>query len=74
MPTARSAPPTAAARGHKLGWHKKLFNRHHATVRAVGEQGASTFKRWHILRHARCSPARLTAFVQAILALHHHAS
>ncbi len=41
-------------------------------VRAVGEQAAATLKNWHILRRARCSPARITTIVQAILALHHH--
>lgn len=55
----------------KLGKRKKLFNRHHAQARALGEQGAATLKRWHILRKARCSPSRLTAIVQAILTLHH---
>ncbi len=57
----------------KLGKRKKLFNRHHAKVRALGEQGAATLKHWHILRKARCSPSRLTAIVQAILTLHHQA-
>ncbi|SEG70913.1 DDE superfamily endonuclease [Thermomonospora echinospora] len=56
----------------KPGRRKKLFNRHHAQVRAVGEQGAAALKRWHILRRARCSPSRITAIVQAILTLHHH--
>ncbi|WP_407701421.1 hypothetical protein [Thermomonospora echinospora] len=41
-------------------------------MRAVGEQGAATLKRWHILRKARCSPARITTIVQAIITLHHH--
>ncbi|TDD58578.1 IS5/IS1182 family transposase, partial [Actinomadura rubrisoli] len=36
--------------------------------------GAATLKSWCILRKARCSPSRLTAIVQAILALHHHAN
>jgi hypothetical protein len=57
----------------KLGKRKKLFNRHHAKVRAMGERGAATLKEWHILRKARCSPSRLTAIVQAILTLHHQA-
>ncbi|MFC5744741.1 transposase family protein [Actinomadura rugatobispora] len=58
----------------KFGRRKKLFNRHHAKTRSVGEQGAAALKRRHILRHTRCSPARLTTIVQAILTLHHHAS
>ncbi|QXJ21335.1 transposase [Actinomadura graeca] len=64
--------PYRRRKGRKLGKRNKLFNRHHAKIRALGEQGAAALKRWHILRHARCSPARLTAIVQAILALHHH--
>ncbi|WP_395110686.1 transposase family protein, partial [Actinomadura sp. SCN-SB] len=40
------------------GKRKKLFNRYHAKVRAVGERGAATLKDWHILRKARCSPSR----------------
>ncbi|MGI5201403.1 transposase family protein [Spirillospora sp. CA-108201] len=57
-----------------LGKPKKLFNRHHAQVRAQGERGAATLKNWHILRKARCSPSRLTAIIQAILTLHHQAN
>ncbi|WP_131743491.1 transposase family protein, partial [Actinomadura roseirufa] len=45
--------PYRRRKGRKLGKRKKLFNRHHAKVRALGEQGAATLKRWHILRHAR---------------------
>jgi hypothetical protein len=51
--------------------YQKLFNRHHAKVRALGERGAAALKEWHILRKARCSPSRLSAIVQAILTLHH---
>ncbi|GAA2428585.1 hypothetical protein GCM10010191_47100 [Actinomadura vinacea] len=57
----------------RLGKYKKLFNRRHATVRAPGERGAAILKGWHILRRARCSSSRLTAVVQAVLALHHPA-
>ncbi|TDC89575.1 transposase family protein [Actinomadura sp. 7K507] len=66
--------PYKRRKRRKLGKRKKLFNRHHARVRALGEQGAATLKRWHILRKARCSPSRLTAIVQAILTLHHQAA
>ncbi|HEY8478514.1 MAG TPA: transposase family protein [Spirillospora sp.] len=65
--------PYKRRKGRKLGKRKKLFNRHHAKVRALGERGAATLKSWHILRKARCSPDRLTAIVQAILTLHHQA-
>jgi hypothetical protein len=65
--------PYKRNKGRKLGTRKKLYNRHHAQVRAVGERGAATLKQWHILRKARCSPSRLTAIVQAILTLHHQA-
>lgn len=64
--------PFKRRKHRRLGKRKRLFNRHHAQVRAVGEQGAATLKNWHVLRRARCSPARITTIVQAILALHHH--
>ncbi len=63
--------PYKRKKGRKLGKRKKLFNRHHAKIRALGERGAATLKCWHVLRKARCSPSRLTATVQAILTLHH---
>lgn len=66
--------PYKRRKHRKLGKRKKLFNRHHARVRALGEQGAATLKHWRILRKARCSPSRLTAIVQAILTLHHQAT
>jgi hypothetical protein len=62
--------PFKRRKGRKLDKHKKLFNRAHAKIRALGERGAATLKNWHILRKARCSPSRLTAIVQAILTLH----
>ncbi len=65
--------PHKRRKGRKLTRRQRLFNRHHAQVRAVGERGAATLKQWHILRKARCSPSRLTAFVQAILTLHQQA-
>jgi hypothetical protein len=61
--------PYKRRKRRKLGKRKKLFNRYHAKVRAVGERGAATLKDWHILRKARCSPSRLTAVVQAILTI-----
>jgi hypothetical protein len=65
--------PYKRKKGRKLGKRKKLFNRHHATVRALGERGAAALKSWHVLRKARCSPSRLTVIVQAVLTLHHQA-
>lgn len=65
--------PHKRKKGRRLGRRKKLFNRYHAKVRALGEQGAATLKGWHILRKARCSPSRLTSVVQATLTLHHQA-
>ncbi|MFB4308384.1 transposase family protein [Actinomadura sp. GTD37] len=65
--------PYKRKKGRKIGTRKKLFNRHHAQTRALGEQGAATLKSWHILRKARCSPSRMTTIVQAILTLHHQA-
>ncbi|WP_103944524.1 transposase family protein [Thermomonospora echinospora] len=64
--------PFKRRKHRRLGTRKRLFNRHHAQVRALGEQGAATLKDWHVLRKARCSPARITTIVQVILALHHH--
>ncbi|MGI8332718.1 transposase family protein [Actinomadura scrupuli] len=63
--------PYRKPKGRKLDKRKKLYNRHHAKIRALGERGAATLKTWHILRKARCSPGRLTAIIQAILTLHH---
>ncbi|MEU9018625.1 transposase family protein [Actinomadura sp. NPDC048394] len=65
--------PYKRKKGRKLGKRKKLFNRHHARIRALGERGAATLKNWHILRKARCSPSRLSDIVRAILTLHHQA-
>ncbi|XVQ16144.1 transposase family protein [Spirillospora sp. CA-255316] len=67
------ATPYKRTKRRRLGKHKKLFNRHHARIRAMGERGAPTLRSRHILRKARCSPSRLTAVVQAILTLHHQA-
>ncbi|WP_242608892.1 transposase family protein [Actinomadura formosensis] len=53
--------PYKRRKQRRRGKRKKLFNRHHARVRALGEQGAATLKRRRILRKARCSPTRLTA-------------
>jgi hypothetical protein len=52
--------------GRKLEQRKKLHNRHHTKIRALGKHGAAILKSWHILRKARCSPSRLTSIVQAI--------
>ncbi|WP_407701586.1 transposase family protein [Thermomonospora amylolytica] len=65
--------PLQTHKGRKLGKRKKLYNRHHAKIRALGERGAATLKGWHILRRARRSPSRMAAIVQAILALCHQA-
>lgn len=65
--------PYRRRKDRKLGRRKKLFNRYHTKVRALGERGAATLKSWHILRRARCSPSRMTAIIQAILTLHHQA-
>ncbi|MEU8304820.1 transposase family protein [Actinomadura sp. NPDC048955] len=36
--------PTSARKGRKLGKRKKLFNRHHAKARALGEGGAAALR------------------------------
>jgi hypothetical protein len=36
--------PYKRKKGRKLGKRKKLFNRHHARIRALGERGAATLK------------------------------
>ncbi|XVQ11575.1 transposase family protein [Spirillospora sp. CA-255316] len=69
----RDRHPYKRGKRRTLGTRKKLFNRHHAKIRALGERGAAALKSWYILREARCSPSRLTAVVAAILTLHHHA-
>ncbi|WP_119730125.1 transposase family protein [Thermomonospora amylolytica] len=65
--------PCKRHKGRMLGNRKKLYNRYHAKVRAPGEPGAATLKKWHILRKAGCSHSRLIAIIQAILTLCHQA-
>ncbi|MFF7156130.1 transposase family protein, partial [Streptomyces sp. NPDC008139] len=49
---------------------QKAVNRSHAKIRALVEQAMATLKSWRLLRKLRCSTTRVTALVQAILALH----
>lgn len=49
---------------------QKAVNRSHAKIRALVEQAMATLKAWRLLRKLRCSTTRITALVQAILALH----
>jgi hypothetical protein len=55
------------------GWQsagQKAVNRSHAKIRALVEQAMATLKSWRLLRKLRCSTTRITARVQAVLALH----
>jgi hypothetical protein len=45
-------------------------NAAHARIRALGEQAMATLKTWRLLRKLRCSTARITSHVQAVLTLH----
>ncbi|MFF3467989.1 transposase family protein [Streptomyces sp. NPDC002619] len=49
---------------------QKAVNRSHAKIRALVEQAMATLKAWRLLRKLRCSTTRITALVQAVLALH----
>lgn len=49
---------------------KRAVNSSHARIRAVGEQANAILKSWRLLRKLRCSTARITDIVKAVLALH----
>ncbi|WP_030993466.1 IS5/IS1182 family transposase [Streptomyces sp. NRRL WC-3744] len=49
---------------------QKAVIRSHAKIRALVEQAMATLKAWRLLRNLRCSTTRVTALVQAVLALH----
>ncbi|MFG3245034.1 IS5 family transposase [Streptomyces sp. NPDC048187] len=49
---------------------QRAVNVAHARIRAVGEQAMATLKSRRLLRKLRCSTTRITALVQAVLALH----
>jgi hypothetical protein len=53
---------------------QQAVNVAHARIRAIGEQAMATLKGWRLLRKLRCSTTRITAIVQAVLALHLAAS
>ncbi|MFD9568170.1 IS5/IS1182 family transposase, partial [Streptomyces sp. NPDC059994] len=38
-------------------------------TRAPVERGIAHLKTWHIFRHSRCSPNRMTSTAQAVLTL-----
>ncbi|MEU2165832.1 transposase family protein, partial [Streptomyces sp. NPDC019208] len=49
---------------------QQAVNRSHAKIRALVEQAMATLKSWRLLRKLRCSTARVTSLVRAVLALH----
>ncbi len=57
-------------RWETLSTGQKAVNRSHAKIRALVEQAIATFKAWRLLRKLRCSTARITELVQAVLTLH----
>ncbi|WP_131739620.1 IS5 family transposase [Actinomadura roseirufa] len=57
-------------RWETLSTGQQAVNRSHAKIRALVEQAVATLKSWRLLRKLRCSPARITGLVQAILCLH----
>jgi hypothetical protein len=57
-------------RWESLSAGQKAVNRSHAKIRALVEQAMATLKAWRLLRKLRCSTTRITALVQAVLALH----
>lgn len=46
------------------------MNSSHARIRGAGEQANATLKSWRLLRKLRCSTARITDIVTAVLAVH----
>jgi hypothetical protein len=61
-------------RWETLSSGQKAVNRSHAKIRAVVEQAMATLKNWRLLRKLQCSSTRITALVQAVLALHQASS
>ncbi|RCH65470.1 IS5/IS1182 family transposase [Streptomyces sp. SDr-06] len=57
-------------KGRRLKRWQHRHNTTHARIRCVGEQAMATLKGWRLLRKLRCSTNRITAIVQAVLALH----
>lgn len=51
---------------------QQTANRALARTRAAVERGVARRKSWRILRHARCSPNRLTSMAKAVLTLERH--
>lgn len=49
---------------------KRAVNSSNAKIRAVGEQANATLKSWRLRRKLRCSTARITDIVKAVLVLH----
>ncbi len=49
---------------------QKAVNRSRAKIRALVEPAVVTLEAWRLLRKPRCSTTRITALVQAVLALH----
>jgi hypothetical protein len=61
-------------RGRLLKRWKRRRNSTRAKIRCVGEHAMATLKAWRLLRKIRCSTDRITAMVQAVLALHRTAT
>ncbi|MEI5011875.1 transposase family protein, partial [Streptomyces sp. PmtA] len=57
-------------RWETLSTGQQAVNRSHAKIRALVEQAMATLKSWRLLRKLRCSTARVTSLVRAVLALH----
>ncbi|MFJ8274309.1 transposase family protein [Streptomyces sp. NPDC094154] len=57
-------------RRETLSAGQKAVNRSHAKIRALVEQAVATLKSWRFLPKPRCSTARITSLVQAVLTLH----
>lgn len=54
----------------KLPAGKRAVNSSNARFQTVGEQANATLKSWRLLRKLRCSTARITDIVKAVLVLH----
>ncbi len=53
-------------RHHEQPAHCQQYNRDHARLRAPDERALARLKRWRLLRHARCSPRRISHVITGV--------
>ncbi|MFH9616674.1 hypothetical protein ACH4MM_23635 [Streptomyces pratensis] len=67
--TRRQVRGPHSSRGKGLRGWRRLHNRGYAKIRVFGERAVATPKCWWPLQMLRCSTARITAIVRAVVAL-----